>query len=280
MNNGKRVLILGGEGFIGRNIAEVLSDESECFSVGNIKSFFLERNDSFLKINPYKEAVNSDFDVYIHLIDNQVELDNFLKEERNLMKNLSISRNSHLIVFSSAVVYANPDSPYGKRKLELEKFYEEFCQRKNINLTTVRLFNIYGKYHLPYRQGGLVANIFFNYLNGLPVEINDLETKRDFIYATDMAIIIKDIINSKKFGKYDLATGKLISIGEIIEILKNNVIKKLKIINKNNGEKILSPAGNNELSKILNLVKIEDGLKKAYLFYEKNNQLIKDNLKL
>ena len=276
----KRVLLLGGEGFIGRNIAEVLSGEMECFSVGNVKSFFLERKDFFMKINPYNETVDSDFDVYIHLIDNQVELVDFLDGERSLMKNVSIPKNSHLIVFSSAVIYANPESPYGKRKTELEKFYEEYCYRKNINLTIVRLFNIYGKYHLPYRQGGLVANIFFNHLNGLPIEINDLGAKRDFIYATDMAVIIKNVIDNKKFGKYDLATGKLLSIGEIVEVINKYVVENLKIINKDNKEDAISPAGSGELSKSLDFVKIEDGLKKTYLFYIKNNQLIKDNLSL
>jgi len=194
------------------------------------------------------------------------------------MSNINIGEDKHLIVFSSAVVYANPDSPYGKRKLALESFYEAYCEKNNINLTIVRLFNIYGKYHLPYRQGSLVANIFFNHLNGVPIEINDLEAKRDFIYAGDMAKIIKYIILNKIYGKSDLATGRLISIGEIIDIIKSDIVEDLEFINKNIKEQIVSPVGSNDLSKKVKLVKMEDSLKIAYSFYEKNNQLINDNI--
>lgn len=280
MKNKENVLILGGEGFIGRNIAEVLSGDMECFSAGNIESFFPERKDSFIGINPYKNGVDLSFDVCIHLIDNQVELSDFLEEEKSLMKNIAISKDKHLIVFSSAVVYANPESPYGRRKLALEDFYEKYCRDAGINLTIIRLFNIYGKYHLPYRQGSLIANMFFNHINKIPIEINDLEAKRDFIYAGDMARIIKFIIINKVYGKMDLATGKLISIEGILNGVRGKLGIDLKIIDKKNKEDIISPSGDNSLSKNINLVKMVDGLEKTYYFYKENNQLIKEKLKL
>ncbi|MDH4330459.1 MAG: NAD-dependent epimerase/dehydratase family protein, partial [Candidatus Moranbacteria bacterium] len=120
----KNILILGGEGFIGRNIAEFLSSEKySCSSVGVEESIFSEnRKDELKKINPYDCKIENDFDVAIHLIDNRAaEGEDFADAEKKLIENIGLKSKKHLILFSSAVIYANPDSEYGKRKIELER---------------------------------------------------------------------------------------------------------------------------------------------------------------
>lgn len=274
-----KILLIGGEGFIGRNISNTLSENYNCFSIGIEKSIFLNRKDKYIFSNPYKEIISNTYDVYIHLIDNKVKDDTFEVEEIKLLNNLHIQPNSHLILFSSSVIYANPSSPYAKRKLALENIYENYCQKNNINLSTLRLFNIFGNYQLPNRQGSLIANIFYNHLNNLPIEINDMEVKRDYIYAKDMANIVKQIIEDKIYEKGDLASGKQISIRELINLIEEKVIfKRLNIIDKNIKETNICPKAKELLNYKLPQTSFIDALNQTLTFYKVNRDIIEQYL--
>lgn len=276
MKHTKKILIIGGEGFIGKNIADVVSESFVCYSLGNIGSVFSEKKGRFIEADPYVDPITEEFDAYVHLIDNNVEPGIFEEKEKELMRNIGIKKGKHLIVFSSAVVYADPESPYGQRKLLLEKIYEEHCEKNGINLTILRLFNTYGKYQIPYRQGSLVANIFFNYLNSKPIEINDMSAKRDFVYAEDVGKIVKWTIENEYFGKNDLASGKLVSLGELLEYFKKHIfVNEPEIIDKNKNESNACPEGNCELYGKIKHTQLEDGLKETLRFYESNIDKIK-----
>lgn len=273
-----RVLILGGEGFIGRNLAEYLENEGyKCFSVGVEKSVFDIRQDEFISKNPYKESLDNKCRYIVHLIDNKINQEDFLEEEKKMVRNLNLSDSNHLIVFSSAVIYANPQSEYAQRKIKLENFYTEFCQKINCRLTILRPFNTYGYYQFPNRQGSLVANIFFNYLDGKETEINDMEAKRDFMYVYDIAKTVHYVISDSKTGTFDVATGKSTSIGELLEIMQKKVIKdKISIVDKKIKENIKCPQAKNILTFDDNFVSLKDGLRKTWDFYKKNYNFFKD----
>lgn len=267
----KKILILGGEGFIGRNLASYLTLFFKCYSCGIEKSIFKKRADEFLKINPYVESIENDFDVIIHLIDNKINIDEFEKNEEALIKNINLNNKNHLIIFSSAIIYANPNSEYGQRKIKMENFYKKYCFENNIKLTILRLFNIYGPYQLPERQGSLIVNIFYNYLTNRKTEINDMNAKRDFIYSFDVAKIIKRIIEKEEGGFFDLATGEMTSIREVLIKIEKKIIKdKLKIIDKKNKETVISPEAKNILKKEIDFENMEKGLMETFDFYKNN----------
>lgn len=283
MDKRKKILILGGEGFIGRNIANELAIDFDCYSLGSEKSIFdFSRRDIFLKVNPYENRINDKFDVYVHLIDNQsVSDEEFEKNENKLIQNINFSEGSHLIIFSSAVIYANPNSDYAKRKIKLEKIYEDYCKKNNIKLTIFRLFNIFGKFQLPYKQGSLVANILFNYQNNIPIEIGDRNAKRDFIYAGDMAKFVRWVIQNEFYGKTDLATGKLQTIEELLDVCKKSVFtKKVDIIYKNIPENNVCPIGKNILLEKVELTDFDNALRDTDSFYTQNSTIIKKYLNI
>lgn len=276
MNKRKNIIILGGEGFVGRNLANYLCIKNNCFSLGLNKSpFSVNRVDEFLKINPYKEKIKQDYDVVIHLIDNKTDdIDYFRAEELKLVNNLKINKNKHLILFSSAVVYANPDSEYGKRKTELESIYTNFCNDNNIGLTIFRLFNTYGPYLLPDRQGSLISNIIVNHLNNKTTIIKDINAERDFIFSKDIGKFVEYVILNKRYGIFDLSSNKLTSIDKIHKEVGYIVGENLKIDNLSEIEEVKSPSGNNILVDNIKLTSIGDGLKESIVFYRNNLDLI------
>lgn len=275
----KTALIIGGEGFIGRNIADVISKTHSCSSIGVEKSIFSNREDVFIKNNPYKDKLYEKFDIYIHLIDNSVSENIFEIEEEKLIDNLQIRSESHLIIFSSAAIYANPESEYAKRKLKLESFYKNYCKNNNIKLTILRLFNTYGKYQLPYKQGSLVANIFYNYLNNLPIEINDKTAMRDFIYASDIGKIVEHIIENKEYGMMDLGTEECISIENLLSLIQEKILqKKVKVNYKNIKENIIQHPATGNLHKEIKQTSLLEGLKKTFNFYNENKEIINKHL--
>lgn len=278
MKKKKKLLILGGEGFIGRNLCDFFYKYYDCYSLDIRKSLFEKRKDKFIKKNIYQEFVNNDFDYIIHLIDNPIAISNFEKKEINLIKNIKLNPNNHLIVFSSAVVYANPNSDYGKRKLVLEKIYTDYCQKNSIPLTIIRLFNIYGPYQIPNKQGSLVANIICNHLNEARTEINDLDARRDFFFSQDLGKFIYNIIKNKITGTIDLGTNHLTSIRKLISLLEKSIIKKkLKIVDKKKKETLKCPLARNILLKKIKTTPMEVGLTKTSNFY-KNNLKITNKL--
>ncbi|MDP1845267.1 MAG: NAD(P)-dependent oxidoreductase [Candidatus Moranbacteria bacterium] len=277
----RKILVLGGEGFIGRNINQTLAGQYECFSMGIKRSIFPERKDIFLEANPYQKKIRGSYEVFIHLIDNQVNVADFATGEMKLVENVGIKRGAHLIIFSSAAIYANPDSDYAKRKISFEEFYLDHCRSNGINLTIFRLFNVYGLYQLPYRQGGLVANIFINHLNGKATEINDPKVCRDFLYASDAGKFVKYAIENNSYLATDIGSGGLTTIKDLIDIIENKIIKeKLKISSENRKEYLNISAANNKLLKNVPLTSLEVGLAETYQFYKNNLSLINKYLSL
>lgn len=270
----KKILILGGEGFIGRNLFDFLSKNYDCYSSDRSASVFTGANRKVVKKNPYEQKIKNNYNIIIHLIDNKVDNRFYEKKELELIKNIDLSDKNHLILFSSAVIYANPDSEYGKRKIKMENIYSNYCNKHNIKLTIFRLFNIYGSYHLPNRQGSLVSNILLNYLNGKAVEINDLSACRDFIYAKDLGKFIKYAIEKRQFGIIDLATNNSVSINELLLSIEEAIKGKLNIIDKKNKETITCPKAKNKLIGKIKVTSLKQGLRKTFLFYKKNLNII------
>lgn len=276
----KRILLLGGEGFIGRNIAEYFSEKNTCVSVGNEQSRFEQRRDEFLPAKPYEEKIHHESDVIVHLIDNKIPLDSFVEQEKNLIENIALNQNHHLIIFSSAVIYANPDSEYGQRKQALEKFYTEYCEMHGIKLTILRLFNTFGSFQIPYRQGSLVANLIYNALHDKQTEINDRDAMRDFLFAGDIPKFVEYAIINKMEGVYDIGSGKLTSIREVITLLEERVIERyLDVLYRDIPETIFPRHAEGDLVGEVDLIGLEEGLKGTVKFYEDNMRIVKSYVK-
>ena len=229
--NGKRILVTGSSGFVGRNLVEELKRHNvEVVTLTDLKAKRVDIRD-WKKI---KEIM--DIDIVYHLaaitsvpfsFENPGET-----YDVNVLGTLNIlelcrSCNADKIVFASSYVYGQPQylpidekhplqptNPYARSKI----LGEELCRAYNtdfgVKCIILRPFNIYG---VGQSKNFLIPSIIAQLRYG-KIELKDPEPKRDFIYISD---VIDAYIKAGEFkGNFDvfnIGYGKSYSVKEIVD---------------------------------------------------------------
>lgn len=265
----KKVLIIGGAGFIGNNLAKKLTDIGyqvfvyDNFSSGKISNLkFLSReriiNGDIINYRKIANCVkkiqpNAIFHLAaIHYIPDCNK--NPQKTHRvnvggthNVLKAVSALNPKPFFIFmSSAAVYANssgalkesnktvPLCIYGETKLVGEKITKQICVKNKIPFAIIRLFNVYGPNDgIPHVIPRIISQIKSQKKN---IELGNLQPKRDFIYVDDVSNALYKLLEHKPKSRiYNLGTGKVYSIKEIAELfIKFLSRKSFKVFSKKN----------------------------------------------
>ena len=257
-----RVLITGGLGFIGTNLAiECLSKGWQVVIVDNgkqitnqIRKSIIQQYGSpkiyqtsvknFVITNKYK-----DFDVVFHLAalpSVLYSIEQPLKSFKNnvtettlmLLTEAKDDANIRRIVFaSSAAVYGNacefpiredaiknPISPYGMHKLHGEQILRIHGRLKDIDTVSLRYFNVYGPYQLSNGPYATVVSAWLhNIKDNLPLRKDGSgEQTRDMVYVQD---IVKANILAAEYA--DTFNGDAINIASGSEISNNQILEML-----------------------------------------------------
>ena len=251
----QHALVTGGAGFIGSRLVHKLLDQGinvsilDNLSVGIRKALdprarFLEGD---VRNREDVESALKGIDCVFHLAAQVTirgsferfydDVDTNLMGTLNLIRCLDSKTIRHFILASSMAVYADspgptpvpesypkePISPYGVSKLAAEQICIQLLKQKEIPFSALRYFNTFGpgQAYTPYVG---VITIFITRLlrgNG-PVIFGDGEQTRDFVHVDD--IVDGTIKSLGSFpGKYNLGSGKPISVNELASIL----IKKI-----------------------------------------------------
>ncbi len=142
----------------------------------------------------------------------------------------------HLILISSVAVYGNygkaevnetfrcqPEGIYAESKLEAEKNAVEICETANINLTILRLATVIGE-----GDRGNVARLIETINKGKFIWIGKGTNKKSLIYKGDVAKAVTKTIENQPTGTQIFnITAKAVSMNEIVNIISENLPKKL-----------------------------------------------------
>lgn len=256
----KNCLLIGGNGFIGKNLVTKLIQNDYSVSIfdishpkqkrmfssnqvtyieGDVNNTYylieqIDKIDSVVWLIHTTVPATSTYDLEFDLVSNIPPLIRFLQEavNKNLIKTF-IYLSSGGAIYGNPLSqepinennYKDPISSYGLTKLIAEEYITYLVKGTAIKTFILRPSNVYGKYQNLLKPQGIIGHLFNSILSNKPITIfGEGVTVRDYIHVDDLAeAIISCIKIEKKINspvKLNISSCKPISVNEIIDKIK------------------------------------------------------------
>jgi UDP-glucose 4-epimerase len=259
---GKRVLITGGAGFIGSNLAHHLSKDNEVLVLDDLSTGKMENLEGFkgefIKQDILKlEALPPGIDYLFHFAAYISVPGSVLEPEKNDAINILGTQTvlaaakaagvKKLLFASSAAVYGDvpekelpvledrnlrPASPYAGSKMTAEDYCLTYNEMFGLPTTVLRMFNVYGPRQDPKSQYAAVIPAFITRaLKGQrPVIYGDGCQTRDFVFVEDVARAFELAAeNDRSDGQViNIASGKGTTVKELAQGVARAAKRKLE----------------------------------------------------
>jgi len=238
-----KVLLLGGSGFIGRNILEQLSSDYQIFAPSSQELNLLDAEE----VEKYLSLHN--FDIVIHAANyggnrSQAGLVGVFETNKKMFLNLTknFSAFGRMIFLGSGAEYDKSRSLMKVKESEFGIFQPKddygrvkyFASEQIADMpgaVNLRCFGVFGKYE-DYSTR-FISNAICRALSDLPILVRQ-NTVFDYLYVNDLVRIIKHFIeNEPKHKFYNTGTGKGIELAVLAKIIKELTGTKLDIEIKN-----------------------------------------------
>ncbi len=251
-----KVVITGGCGFIGSNLAHELVEEGEVTVLDDLSTGRSENNEDLLDNDNYRYVKGSitDLNLLKQIFDgvdyvfHQAAIpsvprsikDPAKTNEVNISGTLNVliaaeqNRVKKVVYASSSSVYGdtpvlpkeegmipNPLSPYAVSKLAGEYYCKVFTEIYGLKTASLRYFNVYGPKQDPSSEyAAVIPKFITRVLNGEPPIIyGDGEQTRDFTFVKDVVSANILAARSNETGIFNIGGGNRISINELAEAI-------------------------------------------------------------
>ena len=249
-----RILVTGGAGFIGSNLANTLAADNEVIALDNGYLGTPENLDTaveYVEADVLDEDLPTDVDVVFHL----AALSSRQMLEENPRQGARVNIEGFINVVEQAyadgcetVVYASTSSAYGSRTepspedIELDaatgydasmlgreryaEYYNDFYD--DLSLAGMRFFSVYQGYGGNEAHKGEYANTVSQFTEQIasgeaPVLWGDGSQTRDFTHVEDIVRGLEAAAENELAGVYNLGTGDPYSFNEMIELINDTL---------------------------------------------------------
>lgn len=255
------ILITGGSGFVGQNVIHILRKQKPTAKIYNLSRTPLQIEGVYHI--PCEDAatfdfsnLNQEFDCIIHTLalSNEAYCKDLSYAEKvnidftkKLLAFAVLQQNlKKFIYISSTILYAsdNPSpitengrlnlhySNYGFTKGIAEYYVNHFREKFELPATIFRLSNIYGPYQSFIDSPFLVPSKIMQAITEKKIEAFNLTPRRDWIYSEDAAEAVVRALDVPCEGFYNLASGKAISVEDIIKEIAGELGASYASLNK------------------------------------------------
>jgi len=260
------ILILGGNGFIGKNIIEkFLGGDYYIISIDKSNDYLYSKYSTNSRIKLIEgELSNTEFvkevinthrvEIVIHLISTLIPSSNFEDFQNDLLYVVFPSfklidfldqKNIKIVFFSSGgTIYGNSNKPlqeihkltpinyYGYSKLMIERYIQFRSRVGKLNFLIIRPSNVFGKHQRINSNQGFIAISTKRIIEGKEIEIwGDGKTVRDYIYVSDLADAIdKLLIINVSNEVINIGCGVGTDLLEIVNIIEGLLNKRAKLV--------------------------------------------------
>ncbi|MFC3958837.1 NAD-dependent epimerase/dehydratase family protein [Halovivax cerinus] len=245
-----RVLVTGGAGFIGSNLANALVTDNEVIALDN---GYLGTADNlvddveFVEADVLDDQLPTDVDVVVHL----AALSSRQMLEENPRQGARVNVEGFVNVVEQALadgcetfVYASTSSIYGSRRepspedlaieastgydasmLGRERYAEYYSNfHDDVTLAGMRFFSVYQGYGGAEAHKGEYANTVSQFADDVangrsPVLWGDGSQTRDFTHVSDIVRGLELAADHDADGVYNLGTGDPYSFNEMVELI-------------------------------------------------------------
>jgi UDP-glucose 4-epimerase len=246
-----QVLILGGSGFLGKHLVDLLVGQQ-----WPVRVYMRGTHDEVLPAGV--EAVHGDFatgerlaealdgvDVVYHLLSTSTpgesnadplgDVNSNLVATLRLLELMKAAGVKRIVYASSGgTVYGNPDvlpvpethplrpiSSYGIVKAAVEHYLALYAQRDGLVANVLRISNPYGPYQNHLGTQGVIATFLHRLMQREPIEIwGDGSAVRDYVYVPDVARALWLAGQRPQSGTFNIGSGVGHSINDVVRILQ------------------------------------------------------------
>ncbi|GAA0671808.1 NAD-dependent epimerase/dehydratase family protein [Natronoarchaeum mannanilyticum] len=250
---GKRILVTGGAGFIGSNLANELAAENDVVVVDDGYLGTPENLDDAVE---YREAsvldgnLPTDVDVVFHL----AALSSYAMHEDDPTTGARVNVEGFVNVVEQAkadgcetVVYASTSSIYGSRtepspedmdvtvntgyeasKMARESYAEYFSNHYDLTAAGMRFFSVYQGYGGAEEHKGEYANVIAQFADDIangeaPKIYGDGAQTRDFTHVSDIVRGLVLAAEHELDGVYNLGTGEAYDFNTVVDLLNDEL---------------------------------------------------------
>lgn len=241
--NKQKVLVIGGSGFLGSHVADMLSEQSYAVTIfDKIQSPYLKNNQKMLmgdildKDQLIAACSGHDFIYnFAGLADiNDAKCKPELTAKLNILGVINVleaalaAKSKRVIHASSVYVYSNKGSFYSISKYAAERFIEAYHEQYGLEYTILRYGSLYGR--RADDRNGIYRLLHGALKNGQIIYHGSSETLREYIHVRDAAYLsVKVLAEDFKNKNYVLTGNEKMAMRDVLRMIQEILSKKVII---------------------------------------------------